>query len=175
MNFIQKVCDSIAKEIFPLQFTPEKWRDCYKHTNCYAYAINSRVVNHDTCAVYDLGGFYNLNQGLILMTKLQAEAALYKDLTLIGLKADKVKYSQLELPNENHYNICLFIKNTTWYNHPYTDFHFVRQDIDGSWSHKMGRQGLPEQLTSKSEKPHLIIKYSGLGYTLVGYYSLSKV
>ncbi len=73
------------------------------------------------------------------------------------------------IPSQNHV-IAAFIDNA-----PYSDFHFVRLDGDGTWSHKGGSGGHPSKVT-RTGNPPADIGTIGMPYhsTFVGYYKIPE-
>lgn len=114
-----------------LPFIPELWNDdSALQLNCYNYALNSKVGLHFLCN----------NVNLKLATPEELEDCLFD-------RASDYSYSILPIEKyeecpSGFYKIALVFDNDIL--HP--DYHFYRQNADGTWSHKLGQSGIPTNL-----------------------------
>ena len=114
------------------KYMPNMWNNLDKntrdYTNCYSYAFDRMEVNADKKlqpGELSTGKFnsYNCNE------------------ILNKLKSDYNTYNIMQVPKHykppcNHYMIALVIDDTG----DEQDYHFYRQDNDGYWSHKPGKE-----------------------------------
>lgn len=154
-------------------FTPDAWNKDFVNadlwgSNCYQYAAagskpdgSNQVFNEAIPNPGELGGYK--------LTKDSKNPVTETNRVFQGLEADGIKSLQTtssELPpkKDNHYLIGVYVAGN-WH-----DFHFVRQDSDGGWSHKPGTGAPIERL----REPNANGSYAPLpqnygDYTLVGY------
>lgn len=135
------------KSILPLNgFEPQFNRDLWgmdpsfiDNQNCYAYAINQFRFNRKNKSVpgYDRGSPNVIGKDVIDCKVLTKEI-----LTDLGEEAYSIDASKK--CGENTYKMMLFITNDD--TGMYSDFHFYRQDKDGTWSHKRGHAFEPTKL-----------------------------
>lgn len=190
---------------YELIYEPELWNDVKvnstyyvrHYTNCYAYILNNQIdpVNDDfgcnSIYTWDLG-YHRQQPGEFYNSNLKnGETAIltngYVDnpgLMATAVSKDFEKYNQLFGTNlifqelsginascpEGTYKIALFINPTTH------DYHWYRQNPDGTWSHKRGESSV--KLLDDSSSPQVIYdpQYAAAtaGYTrLGGYYAIS--
>lgn len=113
-----------------LPFIPELWNDFdAMQLNCYNYAINSKL-QLDFPVSMDNMSEESLENCLFDM------ASNYS-YSIMSIK----KYEQCP---EGYYKIALVFDD----NGIGSDYHFYRQNADGTWSHKLGRDGVPTILDS---------------------------
>lgn len=116
-----------------INWNPEKWDipDKYhEHTNCYAYALNKIIKKNahgKKLQPGDISGEkfknYECNE---IITKVN------KDLGNYGIRKLNTMDEDIECTN---YKIALVIDN----HGKELDYHFYRQDNNGLWSHKRGK------------------------------------
>ncbi len=121
----------------------------YAHCNCYCYALGITapyefVKRYEYKEIDDLShnlGFmddrfrYSLDLDMNL-------SGLQSDLELLGI--DSYETTMLHEPSHNGYKIAFF--------KAYDDFHFIRQNSDGSWSHKLGYTPKIERIEMPQER-----------------------
>lgn len=118
---ISKLRKIIDNNHYPPTF--EYIEDTYM--NCYAYAlgVNSWI---------ELGRIYNYSLDMNNINPIMAVCALEKDAKKLKLQVKKVSRKNLPKPQKNQWLIALYVRSD--------DFHIIRQDIDGEWSHKPGQE-----------------------------------
>ena len=124
-----------------LPYEPEKWNSepVIEGTNCYSYAINNQVYPGTNDLFFMRPGEYH---GVPL-------SSLEVDEIVQCCKRDFAKYSntyhhtyifgsigKYVEPPEGMYKVALLVADSIFWR----DFHFIRQDADGYWSHKMGNE-----------------------------------
>ena len=126
-----KICKNAAEiASIPPQFNPEEWAG--KEFNCYAYALRICV---DFRAYYGeiVPGFLTIGKNESYRDGPEAIVKLFKqDCQVLNLQVTETNLN--EPINENEYRVAVYAcicRN-------YRDFHFIRQDSNGSWSHKRG-------------------------------------
>lgn len=127
-------------------------KDNYKEGNCYCYALgfitpsifndifarfDEKMIRHNIGFISDT--FIDINSSSDLMFGFE------NDLSYLGIKYYN---SNIESDNNhNGYKVSLY--------RGFDDFHFVRQNIDGSWSHKIGY----EPIVIKCTDPRNVLDY----------------
>ena len=107
-------------------YEPENWEKFSKKTNCFTYALNMKN-RFDSKVVGTMGNFKDIF--------LSSSLSLSEAITLEKEKLDvlnieyRSSYFEEEVP-DGYYKVIFFITTK--------DFHWVRQDEDGTWSHKLG-------------------------------------
>lgn len=122
-----------------IQIYPENWVNMYS-TNCYAYALGLDVRENDIC----IGAY---NPGIISGTSSLNGTEYFEYEALINgiagdLKALDIEYHEvnpMEKIKINEWKIALL---TEKYHDKLMDFHFLRQNKSGLWSHKNGFNGI---------------------------------
>ena len=124
-----------------LPYEPEKWNNdpVVENTNCYSYAINNQVYPGTNNLFFMRPGEYH---GVIM-------SSLEVDEIVQCCKRDFAKYSntyyhtyifgsigKYVAPPEGMYKVALLVADSIFWH----DFHFMRQDADGYWSHKRGSE-----------------------------------
>ena len=93
--------------------------------NCYGYALGIDLW-------LELGHIYGYSLDFNNINPIMAECAIQKDAKKLKLRIQKVSRKSLPIPKEGQWLIALYIRED--------DFHCVRQDSDGEWSHKPGEE-----------------------------------
>ncbi len=133
-----------------LDYEPSSWNNTvvsqflwFKHylkekTNCYSYAVNAQV-NPNTNSLgfmqpgqasdksIDTGDLLNTNYILSLISS---------DASLLGFRFQNINAN--EACPADCYKVAFVIDNQS----PIYDYHWYRQNSDGSWSHKQGSQAV---------------------------------
>ena len=125
-----------CNNVFPPQFTPIEWEPVYQFTNCFAYAFH---LNIKPKYPLEYTPYYPKSSSLKEVTRY----------TLSYIQQIGIKYTPISSPidsTKQFYTIGIF------YSPIEEDVHFIRQDADNSWSHKMGWYSLPENLGTNLEE-----------------------
>lgn len=164
---IEKVKKILNKNNYPTDFNLDLWSTVYDNTNCYAYAIDSYIA--DTLkypnSIYYPGSF----SGAPFCHEYTKETILEGfDLDMKSLGFVYFKSSLSEPLEEGEFKVLISVNNKSG------DFHFMRQDLDGFWSHKRGWNGLPMNLSKAGEK--ILNPEHELGnYIKIGYFKIKKI
>lgn len=118
-----------------LDYDPDAWESCKGETNCYAYALNvmhnpypfpnSQYYTLQPGTSDDMYHPYNENYN----TKSYMQQMIYLDSINYNFTLKEIDKDEKCSPNS--YKIALAVA-------PGSDYHFYRQNSDGSWSHKPG-------------------------------------
>lgn len=122
--------------------------------NCYFYALDltlpyvfkesfERITHHPFCTnLGEISALKYFRDNFIVPTPCDLLDYIYTDLDTLKIKAyDSTINSPLK---HNGYKIAIFMEDNKRH-----DYHFARQNIDGSWSSKIGY----EELIVKSDNP----------------------
>lgn len=153
---IRRIRDQLVRRHYPMPYEPSLPAE-----NCYAYALGSTFKDNDTEAkyVFNLGA---LSKMYFPDTKEQAEEALKADMKELGISCEKSYYE--EKLEKDEWKIALF-----FYDEPGDeDFHLMREDSDGYWSHKVGLDGPINKIYGSLE-------YAASNYDIVGYFKLKVI
>lgn len=158
MDFIKKEMDFIKKEIDYLyklfvndvhkedckkpHYTPKFWnkldKDIKDYTNCYSYAFDRLEIDADKKlqpGELSTGKFKRYDCGEIL-DKVRSDYNNY----------DIVEVNKDDIAPCGYYKIALVIDDKG----EEQDYHFYRQDFDGYWSHKPGKNKVRRYDASKN-------------------------
>lgn len=122
----------IAVSGWELEYEPELWNysPVQENTNCYAYALNNQVHSGDNTLWYMQPGEaagYTLTRNSInadtVIAYVEADAAV------LGFTFEEIDRD--EYCSSGSYKVALVIA-------PGQDYHWYRQNPDGTWSHKLG-------------------------------------
>ena len=115
----------------------------YTNGNCYSYALGLSNPEGVSNVIMQTG----MNIGYVggsLVTANDPKKYLY------GIQKDfetlEIDFYDSSLDSENKHNgykIAFYVSST--------DFHFIRQNVDGSWSHKVGYLKIIEKLNTPSD------------------------
>jgi len=130
-EFIQQVKDTISIQPIPPQYNPSEWRA--KRFNCYAYALQACM----NLTRYDIVPGFIAGYSDYIPTKECTLQYFKEDCEALGLEV--VTSDLKEQVSANEYKIAVYLNEGR-------DFHFIRQDSDGKWSHKVGWKGDIEYL-----------------------------
>ncbi len=110
-----------------LEYEPSKWNgDGVRSYNCYAYALNTKAYEYMQPGGSEGHSFRNTSnyfgkETLLSMVELDAEN--------YGFSFEEIgKYERCD---EGYYKVALVVD-------PGDDYHWYRQNYDGTWSHKVG-------------------------------------
>ena len=129
---IARIRESMLKNQYPLDFNQYH---CNRE-NCYAYALGSDYTDDDRNDddIYNLGCMSHA----IYPPKTipEAEEAFYNDMKVLGVDCRRCGLDAKVAQGE--WKVVLFFEGMFTYSH---DFHLVREDKGGGWSHKSGLYG----------------------------------
>ena len=160
----KKIRKSIAEKPFPPKFPDDEWTysSIINITNCFAYAINSTVEVDD---VYFI----------IKEEKVHIHDPSYSDQEVCDAFEAIMQYLGIEYcrtkkdgrrPNHSYrIAVCNYVRGR--------DFHFARQNKNGSWSHKMGWYSLPTLISKSTE--NFEEKMEQMGYKVVAFYAIKQL
>lgn len=137
--FLKRRClktrERLQKKCIPFRFAKMYDSMFIDNTNCYAYLFNEFIsVREDErfgylgWTAYDNDAYY---------TAEEAEKMMLLDLNNLGFRVRKLR--TMPKVRNNRLNFAFFIGITA--GKPDGDFHFVRQNINGTWSQKLGYEG----------------------------------
>ncbi len=128
---IFRIAEPVKKELPPL-YEPHKWNDeiLIKNVNCLGYALNIKSWMR-------LGDMEFSSRGQAIATVSERAMKLY------GLKPAPFQNP----PNKQGFYLIAL----TW-GREMTDWHWMRQDAGGAWSHKLGSK----PVTNRDDKNRLI-------------------
>lgn len=135
--------------------------DCF---NCYGYLFGftgTEYIRIYKRGLWNLG--YLCDTSFRFESKREAEEILKSDFEILKLKlvnsseAEKLKFGELKF---------------AMYYSDY-DFHFVRQNADGTWSHKVGWERYPESLRVGENGKLEDVLRNKPDYELVGIYKVN--
>lgn len=157
-------------------YPPDFKVDYSPYRNCYAHALNCMYEDREL-SVYSPGlitAVFNDSDCFFSSdTKTFFDADLYiklikRDCLSLGINAISCNYDSIL--HENAYRIALTYSRTG------NDFHFLRQNSDGSWSHKPGfgskRNLIPSRIISYHGESH--VEISGDSYRVIEIFQLQK-
>lgn len=126
---------------YEIEYEPELWnyQPVMDGTNCYAYAFNTQVYPNTNDLIYMQPGFahrkfdlYDINDLIILWQPVNFENTINKvNQDAINVGFTFVPISKYTKCAPGTYKVALVIDNDV-------DFHWYRQNPDGTWSHKLG-------------------------------------
>ena len=165
-----------------LNFEPKKWKEysVESTTNCYIYALNlpmdpytgSNYISWDYIQPGRLGGNIQIKERLHCPFKTEVVIdAVKKDLAAIGMEIVESTFD--EVREGNWWKVALVFDNSTRI-FSRGDYHWYRQNMDGTWSHKQGNG--PVRNTDDSDKVITNQETCDRGrYTVfAGYYMIRK-
>lgn len=132
----------------------EKDREFYYLGNCYTYALGLRSISSfiEQYKYFKIDDLFPFNCGFMheickaFQSKEELLERFYQDCEALGIL---VYETGINTPiSYGGYKIALFV---SCFHNKFNDFHFVRQNEDGSWSHKLGYFNEP-QLIEFSEQ-----------------------
>jgi len=145
--------------------------------NCYTYAINQPLnpytgkhyEDYDYCQPGFLGGrgrdswrdYHDLKE-----TSKEIINSVRRDLKSLGYKFLKTTYDKY-VHDENCWKVALCLAND--------DYHFFRQNDDGTWSHKRGAYEITNRDNSRKIIHNPEICNRGDYTTFVGFYLIKKI
>ncbi|MBP3667011.1 MAG: hypothetical protein J6K29_08170 [Clostridia bacterium] len=142
-------------------------------TNCYSYAYNNQtlyVLRHDSIKPNGLSQKGSMQPGILGGIGIKSSIQSKHDLLEL-LEYDKATPNGITLIATNAGNICPEggYRVALWYDTTSKDYHWYRQNPDGTWSHKPGDY----EVTNVDTHGNLIVdakNQNTLYSTFVGYY-----
>jgi len=171
----------MSNECNGLTYKPEVWRsyDVCTSTNCYIYAINLPKNPHSTTGKYwswehvqpgKLGGVKNISQTFISpFDKEKFINAVKLDLAAIDMEIVESTYE--EVRKGRWWKVALVFDNSPM---GFGDYHWYRQNEDGTWSHKMGSGDVKNVDSSDQPITNPETCNRGRYTTFVGFYMIRK-
>lgn len=111
----------------PEGFCPTKWIDA-RENSCYFYAINYMIPLKENIDVGEIGGI----RPELYYTDFELIRRLYADMK--ALHAEIRRSSLEEVAGIREWKIAMF--NSQSHNFEEYDYHFMREERPGLWSHK---------------------------------------
>lgn len=113
-----------------------------QHANCYAYSVNDFKNDFYGVAVGTKGLSTQAHSPLFQNLKPE-QLHDYTQYTINGAIKDGLIYTGSNWPTKaGYYRIALFISKGTRDGTSPNDYHWARQNRDGTWSHKFGDQNV---------------------------------
>ena len=122
MSFLEEVREKLSKVEYPLEFNPIEW-ETRMEANCYTYALN--LEENEGFMIGDFIGKRVTSKDSI---GLQIQV-LQEEIEALGFYI--LKCDVEDFVDEDSFKIYI-----EW--NEKNQYHFLRQDIDGIWSHKAG-------------------------------------
>lgn len=136
-DLLAKLREQVKEVEFPSVYEPAKWQDVKETSNCLQYALNLKGIKLERYLT--VGAILGLNT-LAVYQERRFEEILMEELEEMGFN---VKVWQGSMDRNHHskrQKIALFLAKEC------RQWHFMRQDADGNWSHQMGIGGRIERL-----------------------------
>lgn len=167
------------------KFTPEAWispgnSDMAVMSNCYQYAIAgskedglNQVYDEATPDPGEVAG--------VLTNNWYIPSTLRELVQMDGLELATQDYpahgkvAPLPPPKAGHYIVGMYVKDippSEQYPEGEQDYHFIRQDSDGGWSHKLGKDPhdkVMRYIEPSSDAMYLPLPIKFNGYSFAGY------
>ncbi|MCR5146878.1 MAG: hypothetical protein K6B70_06005 [Clostridia bacterium] len=131
-------------------FDPQKWTasdDKPIYTNCYAYALNTPIVDKEEVLFYP-SAISNKEDIIQHWSGQDLVAAVLRDLKFLGISYRDDDGKTCE---NGEYRIAIYTA-PSFHDCPF-GFHFVRQDINGEWSEKTSWEGIVQKIGTKGNTP----------------------
>lgn len=120
MTHITQARKIIEENNYPLDYNPMEWKD-YLDSNCYAYALGLKLDEG-----FLIGDFIGRRVTKHTPIDIQIEI-LCEELEELGFEV--LKCDTLDIIPENSFKLYIEWNESN-------EYHFIRQDSDGLWSHK---------------------------------------
>lgn len=183
-RYIEFLKEEISKRNYPPTFNGDmEYYNSYNYLfNCYAYAmqfgLNSRILdeyNNSESRLYYASyspivftpGFVK-RENIYIKSKEMLTDYFLEDCDALGISAKESTIASM--PKEDSYKIVIYLRKKFEYSvgEKYRDFHFFRQNDDGTWSDKLGYNNEVSKVTDMDEEMR------GHGVTQIGVYELSR-
>ena len=130
LDMIEKTKEALKKVSYPQSFD----QTLYEDTNCMAYAIGATVA--DLKHNFYVPGFISENANELIASQMVEN--FIKDMEVLGIRAEVIfRKEAKEVEEEGNQIVALFY---SWIDN---DFHFIRKNKEGGWSHKVGYKQEP--------------------------------
>lgn len=134
---------------YELPYEPDKWNNTlvngeyiYEGTNCYAYALDAPFAPDENDSLW-----YENPDGYVKPMYINENTVINKN----HLINDSIKYG-FTCIQVNKYEICpIGTYKIAFYRVYDSDYHFIRQNYDGTWSHKNGNHQVHNLNIDKDE------------------------
>lgn len=150
LQFIKRLRKDLIKVSYPQPFCMK----LYPETNCMAYAIGLRQPDYAKIRYFPgglCGEKYFLIRELIIPRTIQ-------DLSILGINCKQVDEERArDRTLDGEQIVALF------YSEIENDFHFIRKDKEGGWSHKTGYTLPPKKIDYHYERV-IISTYELIAY-----------
>jgi hypothetical protein len=160
-------------------YSPNKWNANKDSANCYVYAINDfnpKYKGYGTPMDPGQKGGAGRAENFNYLSTKTIEFEKFVKFQIDGAKSDGLHYTgQAMKAAPGSYKVALFARPASGgtSDRDAMDFHWMRQDSNGFWSHKRGSGVVTnkDQQGRLIEKPHL----AGMGrYRFIGYFDAPK-
>ena len=145
----RSIIPDVKKLINPFK---EDWVNI-EETNCYAYALGLDAGN------IDLHSLFNYNPGTFIEEELYLPFSIKEllsnlegDFETLGIEYIEVNPDFIINKDGLKKEWKISVMATREYSLKYYDFHFLRQTINGIWTHKKGFREEPTNLDSEHKK-----------------------
>lgn len=135
---IIKAKSLFSQNTFPNNFNPKDWEKIKFVTNCYSYVLNLVVQDGYYKNFYYVGALSEIPEKSNY-SKKEFLQILKSDLQVLGRELTDCLLA--DFVPEGKQKIVVFLRPKN--NLQTFDFHFMKQDKDGTWSHKIGWVNLP--------------------------------
>ena len=151
-NIIHFLKADISQVTYPQSFTGT----FVEGTNCLAYAVGYKFPDVMR-KLYFPGAIRNRP---VMYNKDFLLRFFIEDLSVIGIKAKVISKEQARETVVEGNQVVAFM-------YSYDDFHFIRKDKDGMWSHKQGYYNLPTKVFYDYEdwfEEYMLVAYLNLSF-----------
>ncbi len=180
-----------------IEYEPGVWNGLYVQydTNCYSYAFNTQYPFIDGSGEFGLqpGGtsYYQTVNGTYITPLYGEEINAVGDKLLTNIYADASvagftfrEVSRTEMCNPGTYKVALVVAPYTGDSNYVPDYHWYRQNPDGTWSHKPGGRTVRDVDNSgdkildpaTADRYEVLSDGSILNYThVIGFYEVTPI
>lgn len=158
--FNKDLLAQLRKEVktsdYPSTFEPTEWKEVQPYSNCLQYALNLKHVKLKRCLA--VGAVLGINT-LSIYSKKRFEELLCEEWEELGFDVKCWQKSMLRNKKAKRQVIAVYLSEEC------REWHFIRMDRNGEWSHQAGLRGkilnldwLPEKvgcITSENEEVEL--------------------
>jgi hypothetical protein len=158
------------------KYEPDKWNKDPGVSNCYVYAANDFNPKYSSTYTIMDPGNYGPENGINIYSTDPKELQKFANLQIDGAIADGMKWTgQHSKPAPGYYKVALLVKPATGgpNDGDVMDYHWVRQDSNGKWSHKPGETPVTN-LDSSGKVIADPSKANFGGYRFVGYFDVPR-
>lgn len=148
IDYVERIRQEVLTNIYPPVFDRSKWEEIYSCRNCFAYALDIKQEEIIPVEFFQIPGrmleeekrqqFLKKKEPLALKRRnvdsnIRLAPNVIWELILLEIEELGMQFRYVdinEILEEGEYRIAFCVGNR--------DCHFLRQDKDGTWSHKMG-------------------------------------